>query len=165
MTLLTVAVIVLAVYRATRLIIRDDFPPVARLRDRILAAHPTVDETFYGSEVEDPTATVTTITTLPTLIGRKSRRVEVVTDGDPYSRDENGTLTVGPEGHPIWTPTAGDPWGILVTCAWCASFWISVAASIAVAATAGIGLPVVVWLAVPFALSATTVWLDRHIDP
>ena len=50
------------------------------------------------------------------------------------------------EGRAEWLDT-------LVTCPWCASFWIGLAATIALYATGAVSLPVVAWIGLPFAFS------------
>lgn len=46
--------------------------------------------------------------------------------------------------------------GTLVTCPWCAGFWIALATTIALAATSAVALPLVGWVLLPFAFSAVT---------
>lgn len=129
-----VVVLVLGAWRITRLVVRDSFPPVARIRDWIIERHPTDDTAFLGSHVTDPHAFATT-----TIHGTSV----VDTTGDPD--------------QPVWFPTRDTVIGGLISCVWCIGFWIATATVIVyawwpwwtVAALA------------PFALSAAIGFVDQ----
>ena len=96
MTLLAV-VYVLAVYRLTRLVVSDTFPPVRALRERVLARWPSEDTEFTGEWVTHTAGEPTTPT------GTALYPVDSTTYAALY---------------PHWI-------GELVTCAWCASVWVA----------------------------------------
>lgn len=155
----TALIVVFAAYRITRLIIRDDFPPVANVRNRILARHPTISNRYYGSEVDDPRAK-------HTHVDLDGRTIPVtISDGDsPYVLDLDGNLYAEGD-HPTWQPDEDTTIGTLITCVWCAGFWVSTLTVLTVWAGTRYPLPAVGWWAAPFALSAVVVAADRIIDP
>ena len=172
---LTVALVVLATWRITRLIIRDDFPPVAHLRDRILARWPTEANRYYASEVDDPTAEITAIRIprrrrwrLPAsrIVLYEQAITVAINDGHPYGTDDDtGETILFGDQHPTWSPVESTAIGTLITCVYCAGFWISVIAVLTVwAATPAGTLPAVGWWAAPWALSAVVVAVDNVID-
>jgi hypothetical protein len=140
-TWLLIACMALANYRASRLITKDDFPPVLWLRDRLAGgwrplttreqekwspARPTDDEPF----VRHPAlGTLTTIDGQPNRYVRRSKR------------------------SPYWLAE-------LVSCPWCVSGWLAAALTTAVALTVGVPAPVLVWGAVwgASALLASREW-------
>src|SRR6266704_1100166 len=93
---LLLTVLSAATFRATRLVTRDDFPPVAWARDRVR---------LHGA----------------TSLGDDK-------DGEPVW-------------HYRW-------WGELVTCHWCASGWLALAAVGFTCVFAPVPLPALSWLAV-----------------
>lgn len=129
-----IVVVVLGAWRITRLVVRDAFPPIARIRDWIIERHPTDDTAFLGSHVTDPDMTATfTIHGTPVLMGD----------------DEHGM--------PIWFPIRDTVIGGLISCVWCIGFWIATATVAAYAWTPS-------WTVItltPFALSAAIGFVDR----
>lgn len=51
----------------------------------------------------------------------------------------------------------------LLSCPWCAGFWVSVAATIGLYATGAVSLPILVWYLLPFAFSAIAGALDSWV--
>lgn len=98
---------VLAVWRLTRLVTRDDFPPIKAAREWVLRRWPSGDTTFTAEEVvgiiEDPDAPA------------------------PFT----GEGRVEGTGRPVfWNgeewQSEGDHWqGKLISCLWCASVWLA----------------------------------------
>lgn len=120
--LLTVLLSV-ATYRLTRLIVKDDFPPVLWLRDRLVGGwRPLTEGERAQARSEKPTPF----------------EMRDVDHGD------------GPVASCYlirwrWVPT----WlADLLSCPWCASGWVSLALVVAVAFTVGVPAPLLVWPAV-----------------
>lgn len=127
-TWLLIACMTLANFRATRLVTKDDFPPILWLRDRLAGGWrplttreqegpvrtPHSDESF----VQDPTlGSLTFIDGQLNRYVRKARR------------------------SPYWLAE-------LVSCPWCVSGWLAAALTAAVALTVGVPAPLLVWGAV-----------------
>lgn len=93
---LTLLVDGLATYRLTRLIVRDDFPPIKKLRDWMLRRWPAADVEYATADIDDGyvRGTRTAVRAL---------------------RIENEQYVYGPE-HPSWI-------GDLITCPWCAGMY------------------------------------------
>lgn len=128
---MTYVILALAVYRLTRLVTTDTFPPIQALRDWVLSRWPT-DDTDFTEEAVHATET-----------GWE-------TSGGAEVFYLDGTFR----------PTRPSRWAELVTCAWCAGFWIAVCVT-----AAWYWWPAVTeWVALPFAFSAAagllTVWGD-----
>jgi hypothetical protein len=127
---LLLIVISLAVYRVTRLLVKDTFPPVLWLRDRFVggwrpltsAEWRTVRERSVGNE------------TLVTFQAELPFQVQKI-DGEENRWVEKWSWV------PEWLSD-------LVSCPWCASGWVSLAVVVAVAVTVGVPAPVLVWPAV-----------------
>jgi hypothetical protein len=127
-------------YRATRLAVRDDFPPVLWLRDRLAGGwrpltaqeqerHP------IGLSNEEILATHPKLGSVMYIDGRVNR----------YVRRSRWS--------PYWLAE-------LVSCPWCVSGWLAAALTAAVAFTVGVPAPVLVWGAVwgASALLASREW-------
>lgn len=97
MTFLLAVVYVLTVYRLTRLVTTDTFPPVAKAREWALIRWPS-DDTTYTSEYVTATS------------GEQG-----VTDGGAEVFWDHGEWAAL---NPHWI-------GELVTCMWCASVWVA----------------------------------------
>jgi hypothetical protein len=128
-TWLLLLVMSLAVYRLTRLVVADTFPPVLWLRDRLVGGwrEPTMKEQhhelFPTGEVEEHT-----LKSVPGL--GMFRLVE-------------GELFIY-AGRWKWSPF----WlAELLSCPWCASGWVALAVTGGVWAVAGLAMPMLVWLA------------------
>lgn len=97
----------MAIWRLTRLVTRDDFPPVKAARDWILRRWPSDDAEFPDAEV--------------------------IRDGSPDDAEfgaATGTLATGVEVEwtgVSWQAVHGHWFGKLISCSWCASVWISAA--------------------------------------
>lgn len=114
----------LAVYRLTRLLVEDTFPPVLWLRDRLAGGwRPlTVKEQDIRSwNVAHGQADV--LEELSEIDGVQHR----------YVRRK--------EWSPFWLAE-------LISCPWCASGWVALAVTAATWATVGLPVPVLCWLAV-----------------
>lgn len=126
---LLLLVMSLAVYRLTRLVVADTFPPVLWLRDRLVGGwrEPTMKEQhheyFPQGEVEEGC-----LKSIPDL-GMFS-----LVDGELqiYARRWRRS--------PFWLAE-------LLSCPWCASGWVALGVTAGVWATAGLAMPVLVWLA------------------
>jgi hypothetical protein len=129
-TWLLLLVMSLAVYRGTRLVVADTFPPVLWLRDRIVGGwrSPTLKETYHENypkgQVEEGV-----FKAVPGLGGLYS-----LVDGEiqvfmPKSRRS-----------PFWLAD-------LISCPFCASGWIALAVTAGTWAVVGLPVPVLVWLA------------------
>lgn len=128
-TWLLLLVMSLAVYRGTRLVVADTFPPVLWLRDRLVGGwrEPTMKEQHHErypqGEVEEGC-----LKNIPGL-GMFS-----LVDGE---------LQIY-AGRWKWSPF----WlAELVSCPWCASGWVALVVTAGVWAVAGLAMPVLVWLA------------------
>lgn len=126
-TWLLFVIMSLAVYRLTRLVVKDTFPPILWLRDRLVGGW------------------------RPVTVGER-RAVSVQNEGgDPapfYVRDVdhgNGKEMSRWVDHWTWVP---DWLAELLSCPWCASGWVSLAVVVTVCVMVGVALPLLVWLAV-----------------
>lgn len=128
---LLLVVISLAVYRITRLIIKDTFPPVLWARDRLVGGwRPLTDA---------------------------ERKIVRARNGGPFQLDDPMPFQVSDVDHGNGPESSRwvDPWSWvpnwlseLLSCPWCASGWISLAVVVAVAFTVGVPAPLLVWPAV-----------------
>lgn len=135
---LLITCMILANYRASRLIAKDDFPPVLWLRDRLaggwrpltLAEH----ERFVRAT---PTA-------------KAVMQVDWSYDPDDGLKQR---YVMRPKWSPYWLAE-------LVSCPWCVSGWLAAALTAAVALTVGVPAPLLVWGAVwgASALLASREW-------
>lgn len=127
---LLLIVMALAVYRLTRLVVADTFPPVLWLRDRLVGGwrEPTMKEqhheAFPTGEVEEGC-----LRSVPGL-GMFS-----LVDGELqiYARRWRRS--------PFWLAE-------LISCPFCASGWIALGVTAGVWATVGLAMPLLVWMAV-----------------
>ena len=128
---LVLVVDVLAAFRITRLISRDSWPPIKAVRDWLLRRWPSADAEYPDVDVK-----------------ATGRDEGVLATGVAVFSSGGRWLAV----RPHWL-------GELVTCPWCAGFWVSVAV---VAAE----LYLVWWppVALAFALSAAVGLIARHLD-
>lgn len=129
---LLLLVMSLATYRFTRLVVRDDFPPVLWLRDRLAGGWRPLT----------------------------SADLAIWWAGAPYPADRPGAAVDHPELGSVqiirgvqsryvrrvsWSPE----WlADLITCPWCASGWIAAGLTAAVALTVGVPVPLLTWPAV-----------------
>lgn len=129
-TWLLLLVMSLAVYRLTRLVVADTFPPLLWLRDRLVGGwrEPTMKEQhhelFPTGEVEEHT-----LTAVPGLGTFRLVDGELLIYGRRWRRS------------PFWLSE-------LLSCPWCASGWVALAVTAGVWAVAGLAMPVLVWFAV-----------------
>jgi hypothetical protein len=129
-TWLLLIVMALAVYRLTRLVVADTFPPVLWLRDRLVGGwrEPTMKEQHHEQypqgEVEEGC-----LRSVPGL-GMFS-----LVDGELqiYARRWKQS--------PFWLAE-------LISCPFCASGWIALGVTAGVWATVGLAMPLLVWVAV-----------------
>lgn len=127
-------------YRATRLAVRDDFPPVLWLRDRLAGGwRPLTTREQEKHPVAIPEADL--MVTHPKL-GSVMR-----IDGELNRYVRRASWS------PYWLAE-------LVSCPWCVSGWLAAALTTAVALTVGVPAPVLVWGAVwgASALLASREW-------
>lgn len=112
-----------ASYRLTRLVVRDTFPPVLWLRDRLAGGW----RPLTLKEEDDP------------------RMIGTITDRTPYLADDDDEGRVRYvtrwKHSPYWLAE-------LITCPWCASAYISGLITLAVDLTTGIPAPYLVGVAV-----------------
>lgn len=126
-TWLLLLVMSLAVYRLTRLVVADTFPPVLWVRDRLVGGWRPL--TLRESEtsrlpvlVEGQSATVARLGGLTVVDGQMSRYVQ------RWKRS------------PFWVAE-------LLSCPWCASGWIALVVTAGTWAVVGLPVPLLVWLA------------------
>lgn len=132
---LLLVVISLAIYRLTRLIVKDTFPPVLWLRDHLVGGWRPLtpgEWNIVRARSFDP-----------------KHQPGINEQILPFQmRDvDHGN---GPEAsrwveRAKWVP---DWLAELLSCPWCASGWVSLAVVVAVAFTVGVPAPVLVWPAV-----------------
>lgn len=122
----------LTAYRLTRLVVRDTFPPILWLRDRLAGGlrPPTRAEMFHPSFPQ----------------GEAEHGAYRTAEGleGLWTRNDDGDIVV-------WrTPWKHAPHWLaeLITCPWCASAYVSGAVTAAVDITLGIPLPYLVGFAV-----------------
>lgn len=137
---LLITCMVLANYRASRLLTKDDFPPVLWMRDRLAGGwRPLTPREVerYPVSVTDNDLAVShpRLGSLMRIDGRTNR----------YVRRSKWS--------PYWLAE-------LVSCPWCVSGWLAAALTAAVALTVGVAAPVLVWGAVwgASALLASREW-------
>jgi hypothetical protein len=139
-TWLLIACMTLANYRASRLITKDDFPPVLWLRDRLAGGWRPLS---MGEQEKYPTP-------------RKA-------DGSSYVHPKLGTvMEIDHRMNRYVRRAKWSPYWLaeLVSCPWCVSGWLGAALTAAVALTVGVPAPVLVWGAVwgASALLASREW-------
>lgn len=129
-TWLLLIVMSLAVYRLTRLVVADTFPPVLWLRDRLVGGWraPTMREQHHGSfpsgEVDEGA-----------LLHVKGLGMFSLVDGELqiYRRRSKWS--------PFWLAE-------LLSCPWCASGWVALGVTAGTWAVVGLPMPLLVWPAV-----------------
>lgn len=125
---LLLVLMALAVYRLTRLVVVDDFPPVLWVRDRLVGGWrplTTAEEEIRATPPRNHGSVA-----FPTLSGQ-------VRDIDGVSHRYVKRSR--------WSP----PWlADLLSCPWCASGWVSAAVTAGTWGVVGLPVPVLVWLAV-----------------
>jgi len=132
-TWLLITCMALANYRASRLIAKDDFPPVLWLRDRLAGGWRPLTLKEQGIVSRQPGG------------------------NHPYPMQEiDGRMNrwvTRAKWSPYWLAE-------LVSCPWCVSGWMAAALTAAVALTVGVPAPVLVWGAVwgASALLASREW-------
>lgn len=139
---LLLLVMSLAVYRLTRLVVEDTFPPVLWLRDRLVGGwrEPTLKEQHHESfptgEVDDGE-----LRAVPGL-GMFS-----LVDGVLLIFARRWSWS------PFWLAE-------LISCPWCASGWVAAGVTAGTWAVVGLPVPVLCWLAVwaVGALIASQAW-------
>lgn len=138
---LLITCMILANYRAARLISKDDFPPLLWLRDRLAGGWRPLSS---GELEKHPAA-------------RPS-------EDEPFARDPRmGTLTLidGEVSRYVRRSRFSPHWlGELVSCPWCISGWLAAGLTAGVAFTVGVPAPWLVWGAVwgASALLASREW-------
>ena len=128
-TWLLLLVMSLAVYRLTRLVVADTFPPVLWLRDRLVGGWRPL--------------------TLPEM---ENNRLPVLDDGDAavtLARLGSVSMIDGQLHRYVhrkrWVPF----WlAELLSCPWCASGWVALGVTAGVWASVGLPVPLLVWPAV-----------------
>lgn len=132
----------LAAWRLTRLVVKDDFPPIKAARDWVLRRWPSDSARYSDAEV-----------------------IEVADPDDPTSMaaPERGQLAGtglevewGPEG---WEAAEPHWLGKLIDCPWCASVWLSAGVVALRHLTPWWG-----WVAVVLAIAGAAALVDRHLD-
>jgi len=139
---LLLIVLVLGSYRLTRLITKDDFPPVLWVRDRLAGGwrRPTTKEQHHESY---PTGQIEkgSLTNVPGLgmFGLVEGEVQI------YVRKVGWA--------PFWL-------GDLISCPWCVSAYVSLGLTLGAAFAVGLPAPLLVWPAVwgASALIASKEW-------
>lgn len=137
MTIVVLVLLCLTAYRATRLIVRDTFPPVLWLRDRLAGGWraPTqaeVDLYAGASSVE-------------------RKRLALRWGYDPEA-EEPQRFVVRHRWSPYWLAE-------LITCPWCASAYVSGALTATVDITYGIPVP---WLVGPAVWAVSSLLASRE---
>jgi Protein of unknown function (DUF1360) len=125
-TWLLIVLLVLATYRLTRLVVKDDFPPVLWLRDRMVGGWRPLTEKEWAAVRGDSEAAVTKY---------------AVRDVDHGNGPVSSRYLVRARWVPQWLAD-------LLSCPWCASGWVALALVVAVAFTTGVPVPLLVWPAV-----------------
>lgn len=117
-TWLLVTLMVLAVFRLTRLVVNDDFPPVLWLRDRFVGG--------WRKLTTDEIASMKYTTDRPDVVEGDGPKMRYVAKWR-------------------WVPNWISD---LLSCPWCASGWIALGVTVGVAFTVGVPAPLIVWPAV-----------------
>lgn len=127
-TWLLLLVMALSVYRLTKLVVEDTFPPVLWLRDRLAGGWRPLNlaERERHPEVED----------LGTDTATAHMRLGMVMRID----GEMSRYVRRAKWSPFWLAE-------LISCPWCASGWVALGVTAGVWAVAGLAMPVLVWLA------------------
>jgi hypothetical protein len=128
---LLLVVMSLAVYRGTKLVVEDTFPPVLWLRDRLAGGWRPLTEKERERYVTDVVAVVEG----PVACPHPKLDALMRTDGqvNRYVRRKRWS--------PFWLAE-------LISCPWCASGWVALAVTAGTWATVGLAVPFLVWPAV-----------------
>lgn len=124
-TWLLMIVMSLATYRLTRLLIKDTFPPVLWLRDRLAGGWRPLTE-----------PEVRTLAVLPPEKANDLRKIVWQVDEKAENR-----YVYRAAWSPYWLAE-------LVSCPWCASGWISMGVTAGTWGATGLPVPLLVWPAV-----------------
>jgi hypothetical protein len=120
-TWLLMIVLSLATFRLTRLVVKDDFPPVLWMRDRVAGGWRPVT----AGELAEVT----------------SEEASFPFRGDPESGEQITRYVYRWKWVPQWLAD-------LVSCPWCASGWVSGALVLLASFTTGLPAPLLSWFAV-----------------
>lgn len=131
---MTLLIVALAVHRLTRLVVSDTI--TEPFRNRVLSRWPSDDSVFTDEWVTE-------------------------TAGEPQTLGGADVFYIDGTG---WMATKPHWLGTLVTCAWCASFWVAVLVTVGLWASGSVTLPVLAWWLLPFALSSV-VGLLESVSP
>jgi hypothetical protein len=123
-TWLLIVLLVSATYRLTRLVVKDDFPPVLWLRDRLVGGWRPLTEKEWKA-----------------IRGRGTAIEFAVQDIDHGNGPVGSRYLIRARWVPQWLAD-------LLSCPWCASGWVALALTLAVAFTVGVPAPLLVWPAV-----------------
>lgn len=123
---LLLIVMSLAVYRLTRLVVADTFPPVLWLRDRLVGGwRPLTEQEWAIVRVPKP------LDREPDPLPFRIRDIE----------EETNRWVERKKWSPHWLAE-------LLSCPWCASGWVAAGVTAGVWATVGLPVPLLVWPAV-----------------
>lgn len=139
-------VMVLAVYRLTRLITKDTFPPVLWLRDRLVGGwRPMTDKERAAylayKEARGPLFVKGKPTTVELPLAPKWMKSTQSIDFEEPLGTQEARWVERSSWVPYWLSE-------LISCPWCVSGWVSLALVAATAATTGVPAPLLVWPAV-----------------
>jgi hypothetical protein len=136
---LLVLLLSVATYRLTRLVVKDDFPPVLWLRDRMVSGWRPLTEKeweIYRAAPRDGLG----VKALDLPAGTPAW-VRQVRDIDHGNEPEASRYVTRARWVPQWLSD-------LLSCPWCASGWVALVLVTATALTVGVPAPVLVWPAV-----------------
>jgi len=131
---LLIILLVLAVYRLTRLIVKDTFPPVLWLRDHLVGGWRPLTEAEWRIIRHRESV-------VGKALGAFSPVPFVMKDVD----HGNGPVASRWVDRWRWVP---DWLADLLSCPWCASGWVSLVVVAVTCVVVGVPLPILVWLAV-----------------
>lgn len=137
---LVILLLCVASWRLTRLIVKDDFPPILWIRDRVCGGWRPLTSKEQGE--------VASLQTLPLNKIDEARKFWQMTMSDDGQRYVYRW---------VWVP---DWLAELLSCPWCASGWVSAALVAVTSGTVGLPAPFLVWPAVwgASALLASRSW-------
>lgn len=136
---LLLVVMSIATYRLTRLITKDDFPPVLWLRDRLVGGWRPLTEKEW-EVVRSPHRGMPSKDVELSPDALRLGQVTSIDYGEPRGTQESRYVV-----RSSWVPG----WlAELLSCPWCASGWVALALTTGTAVTVGVPAPVLVWPAV-----------------